>query len=113
MTAQDFRRIALSMPEASKSAHMGHPDFRVGRKIFATLGYPNEHTGVVMLSPNEQEQFVRANPTTFSPVKGTWGRRGSTQVNLGTITAATLRRAILAGWRNKAPRRLIKQHIKQ
>ena len=101
------------MPGASEAAHMGHPDFRVGGKIFATLGYPNEHMGVVILSPDKQQQFVQAYPTAFVPVKGAWGRRGSTQVNLGTVKAATLRRAILAGWRNKAPRRLIKQHEKQ
>ena len=28
------------MPEATEGAHMGHPDFRVRGKIFATLGYP-------------------------------------------------------------------------
>jgi hypothetical protein len=33
----DFRRIAMSFPEAMESAHMNHPDFRVGGKIFATL----------------------------------------------------------------------------
>ena len=41
MTADDFRQIALSLPEASESAHMDHPDFRVRGKIFATLGYPD------------------------------------------------------------------------
>ena len=45
MTADDFRGIALSLPEVSEGAHMGHPDFRVGGKIFATLGYPNEKRG--------------------------------------------------------------------
>jgi hypothetical protein len=30
MTAEDFRRIALSMPDAIEASHMGHPDFRVG-----------------------------------------------------------------------------------
>ena len=37
MTGADFRRIALSMPEAVEGAHFGNPDFRVGGKIFATL----------------------------------------------------------------------------
>jgi hypothetical protein len=39
MTPTDFRRMVLSFPEAVESAHMDHPDFRVGGKIFATLGY--------------------------------------------------------------------------
>jgi len=29
MTAADFRRLALGFPEATESAHMDHPDFRV------------------------------------------------------------------------------------
>jgi len=38
MTANDFRQIALSLPETEERAHMDHPDFRVGGKIFATVG---------------------------------------------------------------------------
>jgi hypothetical protein len=37
MTAEEFREMALSLPETSEAAHMGHPDFRVGGKIFATI----------------------------------------------------------------------------
>ncbi len=48
MTPDDARRIALSMPEALESAHMGHPDFRVRGKIFATL-WPDKDRAVVKL----------------------------------------------------------------
>lgn len=106
MKAADFRRIALSMPEASENAHMGHPDFRVGGRIFATLGYPNEHSGVVMLSPEEQEKFVRADPAAFTLVKGAWGRRGNTHVRLEVVDSTALRDAIAAAWRKRAPKRL-------
>jgi hypothetical protein len=41
VTPNDFRRIALSMPDVVEASHAGHPDFRVGGKIFATLGYPD------------------------------------------------------------------------
>jgi hypothetical protein len=43
MTTTDFRRIALSFPDAAESAHMGPTDFRVGGRIFATLA--SEHEG--------------------------------------------------------------------
>src|SRR3982750_3761098 len=106
MKPDEFCRIALSMPGAAESAHMGHPDFRVAGKIFATLGYPDQQFGVVMLSPEEQAQFVGAAPTAFKPVKGAWGRRGSTHVQLDTVDAATLRSAMVAAWRKRAPKRL-------
>ena len=59
MTAAQFQEIALSFPEAVEAAHMGHPDFRVGGKIFATLGYQNEGRGVLLLSPDEQQEVIR------------------------------------------------------
>ena len=36
MTADDFRRITLALEGAVEKAHMGHPDFRVNGRIFAT-----------------------------------------------------------------------------
>ena len=78
MTASDFRRIALSFPEATESAHMDHPDFRVGGKIFATLDYPGKGWGMVKLPPKQQVFFIEAEPKVFAPAKGAWGLRGAT-----------------------------------
>ena len=58
MTTEGFRRLALSFPEATEEAHMGHPDFRVRGKIFATLGYPDLSWGMVKLTPEQQDAFV-------------------------------------------------------
>jgi hypothetical protein len=106
MTADDFRKLALSFPEAVESAHMHHPDFRVRAKIFATLGYPDKDFAVVKLTPDEQKDFVRNGPRVFQPVKGAWGRRGSTSVHLPAAKIGIVREAIGAAWRNTAPKRL-------
>jgi hypothetical protein len=37
-----FRRAALALPGALEGAHQGHADFRAGKRIFATLGYPDD-----------------------------------------------------------------------
>ena len=50
MTADDFRDLALSMPDAVEGAHMGHPDFRVNGRIFATL-HADMKFGMVALTP--------------------------------------------------------------
>jgi hypothetical protein len=107
MTATDFRRIALSLPEAEESAHMSHPDFRVGGKIFATLGYPDDDHGMVILPPEEQARFVQTYPKVFTPAKGAWGKRGSTAVNLTAVDKATLKRAMEIAWRQRAPKDLL------
>jgi len=109
MTLQSFRRLALSMPEASEVGHMGHPDFRVRGKVFATLCYPDEDWGMVKLTPEQQEAFVSAEPAVFVPVKGGWGRRGATNVRLRPAKTRSLRVALAAAWLNVAPRQLVER----
>ena len=106
MTPNEFRELALSFPEAIESAHMHHPDFRVGGRIFATLGYPNENLAMVKLSLDDQKEFVRTSPRVFKPVKGAWGRQGATNIYLLAATIDVVREALTAAWRKTAPKRL-------
>lgn len=108
MTANDFRKLALSHPETEERQHMNHPDFRVAGKIFATLGYPDKTRGMVKLSPEDQHYFSQDYPATFVPVKGAWGRLGATSVHLKTAKKYALAKAMAAAWRNTAPRRLVR-----
>jgi hypothetical protein len=108
VTADDFRKLALSLPEAVESAHMNHPDFRVRGKIFATLWH-DDAWGMVKVTPEDQQRFILAEPTVFQPVKGAWGRRGATRVRLEAAREETLWPALVAAWRNTAPRRLAEQ----
>ncbi len=106
MTANEFRVLALSFPEASEGQHMDHPDFRVRNRIFATLG-PGEQWGMVKLTPEQQASMVRAAPDVFEPFSGAWGRRGCTRVCLEAARKAIVREALVAAWRNTAPKRLV------
>ncbi len=108
MTVDAFRRMALSLPETSEAAHMSHPDFRVCGKIFATLGYPSAAWGMVGLTPKQQQALVRKDPDAFVPVKGAWGRQGATSVRLRVAPAASVRKALVDAWCNKAPKRLVR-----
>ncbi|RIK65851.1 MAG: hypothetical protein DCC65_11855 [Planctomycetota bacterium] len=109
MTPDAFRRLALSFPEATEGAHMNHPDFRVGGKIFATL-WPDENWGMVKLTPEQQRMFVQAEPEIFAPIKGGWGKRGATQVRLHPAKKAVVKHALATAWRNTAPKRLAEKH---
>jgi hypothetical protein len=102
VTANDFRRLALALPETAEHAHMDHPDFRVQGKIFATLGYPAKGWGMVKLTPEQQHYFSKDCPGVFVPAKGAWGRRGATTVYLKTVSKAMLQKAVSAAWRNTA-----------
>ncbi|MGO9260434.1 MAG: MmcQ/YjbR family DNA-binding protein [Bryobacteraceae bacterium] len=105
MTAADFRRMALALPEATEGAHMGHADFRVRNKIFATLDH-TEALGMVKLNPEQQHEFVKAQPEIFVPVRGGWGRQGATHVRLAVTEEGTLGKALRTAWRNTAPKSL-------
>jgi hypothetical protein len=98
-TEKDFRRIALGMKDAIESAHMGHPDFRVNGKIFATLHH-DRLWGMVKLQPEQQETFMRAHPATFVPEAGAWGRQGCTAVRLKSVDEDTLGEALTLAWQN-------------
>jgi len=94
-----FRQVALGMPGAVEGAHMGHADFRTaGGKIFATLNH-DETLGVVMFTPEEQREFVEAQPTVFVPLKGGWGAHGATHVQLAEADEIALHESISTAWR--------------
>lgn len=87
---------------------MGHPDFRVRGKIFATL-WPDHGWGMVKLTPDQQVAFVETEPEMFQPVPGGWGARGATKVLLPHATKAAVLRALAVAWCNTAPKRLVQK----
>ena len=109
MTPDEFRQLALSLPESTTSQHMDHPDFRVRNKVFATLGYPDDEWGMIKLTTQQQAVFVHSHPGIFQPVKGGWGRKGATNVRLTNASPEIVREAMAIAWRNVAPAMLGKQ----
>lgn len=106
MSIAKFRKIVLSMPNAVEASHMGHPDFRVAGKIFASLFQRRGvDWGMVKLSPTLQREFIRADGSLFEPASGAWGRQGCTQVRLpfgsrgGKGETAAVRRAVVSAWK--------------
>ncbi len=102
VSATTFRQIALSFAGAEERAHQHHPDFRVKGKIFATLGYPDVAWGMVNLTPDEQQAYMRIAPDAFFPASGAWGKGGSTLVKLSKVSKATLQDALQSAWTNRA-----------
>ena len=99
MGPQTFRRMALGMAGAIEKSHMGHPDFRVLNRIFATL-HQDHRYGMVQLTPEQQQQFMRDNPSAFTPEAGAWGRSGSTRVDLDVVDEEMLGEALTLAWKN-------------
>ena len=98
MTASDFRRIALSFAGAEERSHMGSPDFRVGGRIFATLASERQGYGNLMLTLEQQAEFVSEAPDIFLPIPGGWGRMGATHIRLAAASEDVLTGALRAAW---------------
>lgn len=101
-----LRTLALALPEATEEAHMGHPDFRVRGKIFATAR-TDDARGVLKLPPEIAETMIATHPEVFSPTPGAWGRRGWTYVQTDVADGPLLRDLVALAWRQVAPKRLI------
>jgi hypothetical protein len=101
MTADDFRRLALALPDTDERTHHGKPDFRVRGKVFGSLE-PAAGRGTVKLTADEQELLMGAEPDVFTPAAGAWGRQGWTRINLPAVGEPTLRDALHRAWRNTA-----------
>ena len=102
MGPDDFRRMALGMADAVEREHMGHPDFRApgpAGRIFATIHHGHE-SGGLMLTPEQQERFLRECPDAFQPAAGAWGRAGATTVRFAAADEETVGEVMTVAWQN-------------
>ena len=89
-----MRRLA----DAVESAHMGHADFRVGGRIFATLASAHLGYGNLMLTVAHQHELITARPDLYLPIAGGWGRQGMTHIRLDVADEASLTHALHTAW---------------
>lgn len=77
---------------------MGAADFRVGGRIFATLAAQKQGYGNLMLTPEQQTEFVRELPKVFLPIAGGWGKKGMTHIRLSVGSEDVLAGALRTAW---------------
>jgi hypothetical protein len=104
ITPDEFRKLALRLPETVEQQHQGHPDFRVAGKVFATLGWPDTAWGMVKLPIEEQKTRVATQPEVFEPAPGAWGQRGSTKIRLAAAKIDLIEQVLRVAWGNAAPK---------
>ena len=105
MNANKFRSLALEISGAVESSHMNHADFRIGGRVFATLGYPDDEHGMVKLTPEQQRTFLKNARNMFVPCTGAWGKRGATSVVLPAAKVGFLRAALEFASKNVASKK--------
>jgi hypothetical protein len=106
MTDDDFRALALGLPETSEGVHDGCATFAVRGRRFATLGWPGAGKVSLALGPEQLELLLEASPGAIERAPGAWGQRGHCRLDLAAADAATIRSVIVMAWRRSAPARL-------
>jgi hypothetical protein len=97
MTSNGFRRIVLGLEGAVEGSHMGHPDFRVNGRVFASL-HGTPEMGMAVLTPADQRRFVVDAPEVFQPESGAWGVQGCTRVHLRHAGEEAVGEALTLAW---------------
>lgn len=95
--AEEFRTVALSLPEVAEKETWGHPTFRFRDKMFAGMA---EDGSTVSVKATKQEQA--AAPDTFF-VPAYMGQHGWVGINLPHVDPGELHDLIVEAWRLTAP----------
>jgi hypothetical protein len=100
ITEAQYRRMALACGGAIEASHMGHPDFRAFGRIFATI--QTAERGAIMLTPEQQAEFLRVAPRAFVPESGAWGLQGATRIIFAEVDEEKAGEALTLAWQNRA-----------
>ncbi|MFJ9575912.1 MmcQ/YjbR family DNA-binding protein [Streptomyces sp. NPDC101191] len=112
VTADDVRRIALTLPGAFEKQAWGMPTFRAGQggRVFASLSDDDQVIGV-KCPKEDRAELIAAEPEKFCLREGHDDAWAWMRVRLGALEDEEELRAILTdSWRQAAPRRLLAEH---
>lgn len=97
VSISEFRKMALSFPDANEEPHFEKTSFRVNKKIFATLNV-KENRATIKLSEVDQDLFCVYDKNVMYPVPNKWGKQGWTHINLNTIPKEMCKDALSAAY---------------
>ena len=103
----EVRRYALSLPEATETAHWEKPSFRVRDKIFAVL-QPGGRT-VTVKTAGEERSFYTAMAPEIYRVPETFSKLNYMHVDLELVDPGELKEVLWKAWSNVAPQKLVKE----
>ncbi len=105
VTADDVRRVALSLPRASEGLVRDRIKFRVGRIVFASISADEQQMGFGF--PKEQrDALVASEPEKFLPPLPADERYQWVRVRLSAIDEAEMRELVTDAWRMCVPKKV-------
>ncbi len=100
--ADDFVRLALSLPGVAQHPHFDRVAFKA-RVTFATLA-PDRLTANLKFAPDEQALKCEVAPDAFSPIPNKWGAQGWTVAKLAALSPPELDAALRMAFAHAGPK---------
>ena len=107
ITPAQFKKIALSFPEAHEKSSYGNPAIFVAKKFFTRLRKEDDSVVLIVGSIDEREMMIESDPRTFH-ITDHYRDYPSVLVRIGRINEKTLRGMLERRWRAIAPKKLIR-----
>jgi hypothetical protein len=109
ITAAQFKKVALSFPEAHEKSHYGSPSIMIAKKFFTRLR--REDDGIVWIvgSIDERDALLEMDPKTYF-ITDHYRNHPSVLVRISQIDTAMLRKMLERRWRAVAPKKLVRAH---
>lgn len=102
---EQFRKLALALPQTTEDPHFEKSAFRVHKKIFATYDAKHERA-CLKLSEIDQDIFLRMDAEVIYPVDNKWGKQGWTLVEMKKVKSKIFCEALTKAYIQVAPTKL-------
>ncbi|MEV6556350.1 MmcQ/YjbR family DNA-binding protein [Nocardia sp. NPDC051756] len=110
VTADDVRRIAMSLPRTTEALVRDRVKYRIGRIVYLALS-PDETRMGFAFPKAERVALVEAEPDKFMMPRPSDERYNWVRVRLAAIDEAELTELIVEAWRMCVPKRVAAEHL--
>jgi hypothetical protein len=110
VTADDIRKVALSLPRTDEALVRDQVKFRVGRILYVALSRDERSMGFGF-PKGERAALVAAQPEKFSMPMPSDMRYNWVQVRLEAIDEAEMRELVIDAWTMVVPKRVATEYL--
>ncbi|QBS41787.1 MmcQ/YjbR family DNA-binding protein [Nocardia sp. CS682] len=110
VTADDVRRIAMSLPRTTEALVRDRVKYRIGRIVYLALSADETRMGFAYPKA-ERAALVAAEPDKFMMPRPSDERYNWVRVRLAAIDEAELTELVVEAWRMCVPKRVAAEHL--
>lgn len=98
MNPEEFRRIALNLPETEEVQQLGRMEYRTGGRVFAAVPDSGESIGMVWLEPREAARLAEKHGGITARQCPSPEERAALMIDLSQTDRGTIAMIVAAAW---------------